>query len=201
MFIPPALTRSRARISARGWRGSRRTPFAQLQHARLRFTPIVTAARRFDDAARCEERPIPTLTAHFVLPQFCVPALDQRLGRFCIIYPRRHRHRRKQDYRSRHKQHEFHLSHATGNTDRCALPIFLGGIPAEATAPGHAASRVYRWSARRALPCHTRLSAMTFSVAATTTAHKATFDTVSMAPSISTLWTAVPMTMTAARSV
>jgi hypothetical protein len=42
---------------------------------------------------------------------------------------------------------------------------------------------------------------MTLTVAAKTSAHKATFDTVSIVPSTRMLWTAVPMTITAARSV
>jgi hypothetical protein len=48
---------------------------------------------------------------------------------------------------------------------------------------------------------HTRRSAMTFMVAARTSAQRAAFDTVSIAPSISRPWTTLPTTITTARSV
>ena len=46
---------------------------------------------------------------------------------------------------------------------------------------------------------HTLRSAMALMAATRTSAHKATFDTVSIVPSISTAWTTLPRMMTTAR--
>ena len=48
---------------------------------------------------------------------------------------------------------------------------------------------------------HTRRSAMTFMVAARTSAQRAAFDTVSIVPSISMAWASPPGTMTTARTM
>ena len=74
--------------------------------------------------------------------------------------------------------------------------------PASSCYPFRAVHRRARLSPRDAARClHTRRSAMTFTVAASTSAQRAAFDIVSIVPSIRMPWTTLPATMTTASDI